>query len=201
MTGNDTAQQTLAIAPTLKQIDALILEHAAAQAELLSGGAIKQLPGESAAELEVRLKAWQKTAAETRAAATAKADEVKERLVATIKAYGVKHAEKSMRLSGEHNRATGTWGTRVETVTAGVSNLKEALGKSKIPGISEMFFTEHITYQLVASPAEVLKTIKLTQRMREKINSLIALCFEVKTNAPSLKVEAVAAAKPTVKAA
>ena len=198
MTDNN---QTPAIAPTPKQIDALILEHAAAQADLLSGGAITKKPGESAAELEARLKEWQKAAAEKRAAATAVAEEVKERLVAMVTAHGVKHAEKSMRLNGEHNRATVTRGTRVETVAAGVDNFKASLDKSKIPGISELFFTEHVTYSLVASPAEVLKTLDIGTRIRKKMTELIGLCFEVKTNAPSLKVETVAAAKPTVKAA
>jgi hypothetical protein len=201
---NDTSAPTApALAPTPKQIDALILEHAAAQADLQSGGAIKKFAGESAADLEVRLKAWQTTASEIRTAASAVAEEVKGRLVAMVAAHGLKHAEKSMRLSGEHNRATVTRGTRVEMLAAGVDNFKANLDKSEIPGIAGKFFTEHVSYSLVAGPAEVLKTLELGARIRTKLTALIALCFEIKTNAPSLKIEAVAAEKPakTAKAA
>lgn len=200
MTGT-TTPQTPAIVPTPREIDALILEHAAAQAELQSAGAIKQRAGESAADIESRLKAWQATAAETRTAATKVAEEVKGRLLAMIAQHGQKHAEKSMRLNGEHNRATATTATRVETLAAGVDGLKAHLDKSKIPGIACMFFTQHITYSLVASPAETLKTLKLGKRLREKLQAMIGLCFEVKTNAPSLKIETTAAAKPATKAA
>jgi hypothetical protein len=182
--------------PTPKQVDALILEHAAAQAALLTGGSVKRLPGETAAALDVRLKIWQTDAAEYQAGAAAKAGEVKTRLLAMVAEHGLRHAEKSMRLTGEHNRATVTTGTRVETVAAGVDAFKAGLERSKVPGIADLFFTPHVSYSLVAGPADVLKTLTLGTRLRTKLTALVALCFEIRTNAPSLKIDAVAAGKP-----
>jgi hypothetical protein len=191
---------TKCLAPTPKQIDALILEHAAAQADLQSGGAIKKLPGESAADLGVRLKAWEAEAGGIRKAALIVAEDVKGRLLAMVAAHGLKHTEKSVRLSGEHNRATVTTGTRSEVQPGAVDNLKAYLDKSEIPELAGRFFIEHISYSMVAGPSEVLKTLTLGARIRTRMTSLIALCFENKTNSPSLKIETVAAAKPATSA-
>jgi hypothetical protein len=182
--------------PTHKQIDALILEYAAAAADLTSSGAVQRLPGESAADLEIRLKAWHKTTGEAQAIALAVALDAKARLLVMVAAHGVKHAEKSMRLSGVHNQATVTRGTRVDTLPAGVAGLKAYVDQSEIPGIAAMFFVEHTTYSLVAGPAAVLKTLDLGGRIRARLTTLIALCFDIKSNAPSLKIDAIAAAKP-----
>jgi hypothetical protein len=198
MTENEaTTQPTLALTPpSRKQIDALILEYAAAQADLQSYGAVKRRAGETAADIEVRLKAWSKAAGEAQAAALLVVVDAKTRLLALVAAHGARHAEKSMRLSGEHNQATVTRGTHVETRPAGVANLKAHLD-DKLPGIVELFFTEHISYSLVAGPAAVLKTLEIGERIRTKLTALIALCFEIKTKAPGLKIDAVAAAKPS----
>lgn len=191
----DTTQTPIA-APTPKAVDAMILEHAAAQSCLQSGGAIQRQPGESAAALELRFKAWQTNAAEFRAAAQVKADEVKGRLLAMVAAHGTRHAEKSMRLVGEHNRATVTTGTRVETKPEGVEAFKTALEKSEIAGIADLFFIKHVTYSMVAGPAAVLETLELGTRLRNRLAGLAALCFKVATMAPALKIESTAAAKP-----
>lgn len=196
MTGSNETPTEPAIAPTPKQVDALILEHAAAQAELQSGGAIKKLAGESAADIEARYKTWETEADGIRKAAQLVAEEVKGRLVAMVTAHGLKHAEKSLKLFGEHGWAMTTTATRVETVATAVDTFKTRLEKSKIPGIAGLFFTKHVSYSLVAGPTEVLKTLSLSARLRTRLTVLLALCFEVKTNAPSLKTGAVAAAKP-----
>jgi hypothetical protein len=182
--------------PTPKQIDALILEYAAASADMQSHGAVKRQPGESAAELEERLQSWTRATSEAQAVARVVVLDAKSRLLAMVAAHGARHAEKSMRLNGEHNQATVTRGTRVEVQPDRVAKLKTHLDQIEIPGIASLFFTEHISYSLVAAPAEVLKTLELGGRIRTKLTALIALCFKIKTNEPSLKIAAVAAAKP-----
>jgi hypothetical protein len=81
-------------------------------------------------------------------------------------------------------------------VAARVDELRGYLDKSKIPELSGRFFLQHISYSLVASPAEVLKTLKLGKRIREKIDTLLHLCFDSKATTPSLKIAAVEAVKP-----
>jgi hypothetical protein len=197
MTENATMTQQDTTPPTHKQIDALILEYAAASADFQSSGNVKRLAGESAAELGVRLAAWDDANDSTQAAAQLVVLDVKARLVAMVAAHGARHAEKSMRLSGDHNQATVTRGTQAEIQPDGVAELKAYLDKIKIPDITKMFFTERISYSLVAGPAEVLKTLTLGSRTRIKMTALVASCFKIKSNAPALKIEAIAAAKPT----
>jgi hypothetical protein len=151
-------------APTPKQVDALIAEFAAAQSVALAAGA----------------------EAKARAAV---ADEVKARLTAMVEMFGARYAEKSKRLAGLRNTATTTTATRVTVDDKACDELRAYLDTVKLPGIAEKFFSVRTTYQLVASPAEVLKTLTLGARIRANISALVRGCFQVKVNSPSLKVD------------
>ena len=158
-------------APTPKEIDALIREFAAAQSEAAALGATAKVLNEKAGEIKVRL-------------------------TAMVEQFGVRHTEKSKRLAGEHNTATTTTATRVAIDDEAVERFRAYLGKSELPELSGKFFREVISYSIVAAPAEVLKTLTLGARIRTKITALLGLCFQIKTNNPSLKVDVVEPARP-----
>jgi hypothetical protein len=158
-------------APTPAQVDALVNEYAQAQSDAAA-------------------------AATAAAVAAGLSDEVKQRLVAMVKTFGFRHTEKSLRLAGNHNRATITTGTRTTVDAAAVEKFRTYLGKQELTEISGRFFVEHVSYSLVEGPQEVLKTLSLGKRIRDKAASLIALCFQIKTNAPSLKIETVTPVAP-----
>jgi hypothetical protein len=153
-------------APTPAQVDALVSEYAKAQGEA--------------------------TAAATAAkVAQGLANEVKDRLVAMVELHGFRHTEKSKRLAGLHNTATTTTATRVSVDDAAVGAFRSYLEDHELAELSGRFFVEHVSYSLVEGPQEVLKRISVGKRIREKIASLLGLCFQIKTNAPSLKIETV----------
>lgn len=127
---------------------------------------------------------------------SANADEVKAELVTLVEMFGFRHTEKSKRLAGLHNTATTTTATRVSVDDAAVGTFRSYLEDQELMELSGRFFVAHTTYSLVEGPAEVLKTLSLGKRVRDKISSLIGLCFQIKTNAPSLKIETVVAEKP-----
>jgi hypothetical protein len=165
-------------APSREAVDALVLEYEAAQT------------------------AYVEASGASTAAAIAQA-EVKARLVLMVETHGFRHTEKSKRLVGLHNTATTTTGTRVSIDSAAVDALRSYLDTD--PGVpsqlSTRFFTSSVSYSMVAGPGEVLKTLTLGKRLRTKITSLLGLCFQVKTNAPSLKIETVTPEKPAARAA
>jgi hypothetical protein len=153
-------------APTRAQVDALVNEYAKAHSEAMAVG----------------------TAAKV---AQGLADEVKGRLVTMVETYGFRHTEKSKRLAGTHNTATTTTATRVCIDDEAVETFRTYLGDRELTELAGRFFVAHTSYSLVEGPAEVLKTLSLGKRIREKIASLLGLCFKIKTNAPSLKIETV----------
>lgn len=163
--------ETLSVAPTPKQIDALIDEFAKAQSVAMATAAIAKTDSAAAGEIKVRL-------------------------TAMVEAHGFRHTEKSKRLIGLHNTATTTTATRVSVDDGAVEELRTYLGKQDIPQLSERFFVAHTTYSLVSGPQDVLKTLSLGKRIHEKISSLLGLCFQIKTNTPSLKIETVTPEKP-----
>lgn len=165
---NDT---TPAKAPTPAQVDALIDEYAKAQQDAQAAATVAKV-------------------------LTATQDEVKGRLVAMVEAFGVRHTEKSKRLVGLHNTATTTTGTRTSIDDGAVEKLRSYLGKEDLVQLHDRFFVTHTTYSLVSGPAEVLKTLDLGTKIRNKITSMLGLCFQIKTNAPSLKIATVEAEKP-----
>jgi glutamine synthetase type III len=159
-------KETTAKAPTPAQVDALVSEYAKAKSDSDAAATVAKVAG-------------------------GLTDEVKGRLVTMVEAFGTRHAEKSKRLKGLHNTATTTTATRVTVDDTAVETFRGYLDKQELVELSGRFFVAHTTYTLVEGPAEVLKTLSLPKRIREKIASLIGLCFQIKTNAPSLKVETV----------
>jgi hypothetical protein len=166
-----TTEQASRRAPTPAQVDALVKKYADA----------KELSDAAKAAAQVM---------------TAKTDEVKAELVQMVETFGRPYTQSSKRLSGLHNTATTTTAKRTLIDDDAVEGLRGYLEAQKLTEISGRFFIAHTTYSLVEAPAEVLKTLSLAKRVREKVASLIGLCLHVKTNAPSLKIETVNAVAP-----
>lgn len=156
-------------APTPVQVDALIDQYAKLKDDADAAATVARVAGSLA-------------------------DEVKVRLVTMVEAFGSRHTEKSKRLAGIRNTATTTTATRTSVDDAAVENFRSYLDSRELTEVSGRFFVAQTTYSLVQAPAEVLKTLSLGKKIREKMESLIGLCFKIKTNAPSLKVERVDAA-------
>lgn len=149
--------------PTRAQVDALVNEYARVQGDA--------------------------TAASTAAkVAQGIADEVKERLVVMVESFGYRHTEKSKRLAGLHTQATTTTGVRTTIDDEAVETFRRYLEKKELSEIAGRFFVEHVSYSLVQGPQEVLQTLSLATKIRDKVTSLLGLCFKIKTNAPSLKI-------------
>lgn len=149
--------------PTPKEIDKLIAEYAAALSVAEADAAGAKKSSDAAGEIEVRL-------------------------TAMVEKWGGRHTEKSKRLAGVHNTATTTTATRVSIDDAAVEKLRGYLGTSETPELAEEFFVAHTSYSLVRGPTEKLKTLTMGARLRTKITGMLGLCFQIKTNTPSLKV-------------
>ncbi len=150
--------------PTPKQIDDLIAEYAAAKSNAQMMAAVA-------------------------ASAADEAGEIKERLTAMVEQWGRRHTEKSRRLFGLRNTATTTTATRVSIDDAAVEKLRAYLGTTETPRLAEEFFVAHTSYSLVSGPDEKLRSLNVGGRLRTKITAMLKSCFEIKTTAPSLKVE------------
>jgi hypothetical protein len=159
------------VKPTPKEIDTLCSRYEAAVADVVAGAAVLK----------------QKNAV---------AGTMKAHLIEMTQTFGFRHTQKSNRLMGLHSFAQITTATRVETVASAVDAFKAYLESSHSPTLVGRFFQAHTTYSLVASPAEVLKSLELPARIRIKMVSLVNACFAIQTSAPSLKVETVKAEKP-----
>jgi hypothetical protein len=164
MTGTTAVEQEIELAPTAKQIDALIAKYDAAQSDAARSQAVTNEFSTAAGEIKVEL-------------------------TAMVEKWGGRHTEKSKRLTGLHNFATTTTATRVSIVAAAVEKLRGYLGTTERPELAEEFFEEHTTYSLVSGPAEKLKSLTMGARLRTKITLMLGACFEIKTFSPSLKVE------------
>jgi hypothetical protein len=160
-----TASETEATAPSVKEIDDLIVKYSTAR---------------KAADAE-------KAVAKVSSAA---ADVVEEQLTAMVEQWGARHTEKSKRLAGLNgNTATTTTATPTVIVPTAVEKFLAFLREKKMVRFLGHFFERNISYSLVAAPAAVLKGLKIADETRETLAPLVALCFEVKKNAPGLKVE------------
>jgi glutamine synthetase type III len=156
--------ETEVLAPTPKQVDALIAEYAAAQSKAMALSAVAKISSDAAGEIKVRL-------------------------TAMVEQWGGRHTEKSKRLAGLHNTATTTTATRVSIDDGAVNAFWDFAVKSEIPDLASRFFIAHTSYSLVSGPDELLKTMTMGTRIRTKITAMLKGCFEIKTNAPSLKVD------------
>lgn len=160
--------ETTETAPTAARVDALVRKYSEAQAVA-------------------------KGYAEEMRAANEKAEAIKAELVELVQAHGRRHTEKSKVLLGVHSRAMVTVGTRIVLDPEAVETFRGYLIEKEMTELAGRFFSTHVSYQLVDGPQEVLGTLKLGARIRNKMKSLLGLCWQVKTNAPSLKVELTAA--------
>jgi hypothetical protein len=176
MTDTLAAELTAAVAPTPKEVDKLIVEYAAAQKVMLSAQTVSSV-------------------------AAGAANKLKAQLTVMVETYGVRHTECSKRLEGIHGRATTTTGKTLSTDSTAVDTFKTYLDSSHMPDLVERFFTTHTSYSLVAAPDDVLKTLSLGTRIRDKMTSLLALCNKVGLRSPSLKVEYVEPTAPAKKGA
>lgn len=140
------------------------------------------------AQVDVLVKRYDeaKTAAE---AAKTKADELKGELTELVERFGFQHTDKSKRLVGNHHMATTTTATKVNIVDAAVEKFRGFLQGEKLKGLAGHFFVARTTYSLVDAPGEVLKGLQVATPLRNKISGMIAQCFEIKVNNPSLKIE------------
>lgn len=156
--------ETQPVAPSGKKIDDLIFRYSVLKAAVDAADATKKK-------------------------AQADADVLKAEVIALVKQFGAKHAEKSKRLTGLRNTATITIGSVTTIVDAAVELFRKYLLNLNRPGLVSLFFTETTTYQLVGSPREVVKTLDVPAKTREKLTTLLAVCFDTKSKEPSLKVD------------
>lgn len=153
-----------AIVVTPKKIDALILNYSKLQAEQDAADAV-----------------W--------TAAKVKVDAAKAELVELVERLGERHTAKSKKLVGVRHSATTTTGTLTTVDDAAVQTLKAYADSAEIPELPGLLFSARVSYQLVDYPDEVIGGLDMPTRIRTKLKSLVALCFKVKTKAPSLKVD------------
>lgn len=135
------------------------------------------------------LKAAVDAAGVVKSKAEADMNVLKAEVIALVQSFGAKHAEKSKRLKGQRNTATISTGSTTSLVDAAVEKFRRFLVGLAMPGVYKLFFTETTTYQLVASPGEVLSGLDVPTAIRTKLKGLLALCFEITSKAPSLKVD------------
>jgi hypothetical protein len=164
-------EEEVKAAPTPAQIDALVREYASAAA------AVAFATGMLGTANKAR-------------------SEIKARLIVMVESFGFRHTEKSKRLLGAHSTATTTTGTYVSVDAAAVTAFKAYLDKTYEPDLVARFFSAHVSYSLVDGPADVLRTMDLGKRAAAKIASMVALCFNISTKSPSLKVETITPEKP-----
>ncbi len=131
--------------------------------------------------------------------AKAELDRARDHMILMVEKFGHRppHAEQSKRLHGTRNTATATTGTSVVVNESAVYDLQLYL--VDLPAIFSRLFNRQTKHTLVEGAHDVLKEIELPRRKHEKILSLFGRCIEIKTKAPSLKIEIVKAEKPTAK--
>jgi hypothetical protein len=152
-------------APTPNQVDALIVEYAKAKKAAAADAAVAKISSDAA-------------------------DEVKGRLTTMVEQWGSRHTEKSKRLLGLNgNFATTTTATPTVIVPEAVDKFLAFLRTKAMSRFLKRFFKRQVVYSMVAAPAEVLRNMKLEDEDRETLTPMVAMCFEVKKNAPGLKVE------------
>lgn len=131
--------------------------------------------------------------------AKADLDHAREHLILMVEKFGHRppHAEQSKRLHGTRNTATATTGTTVVVNESAVFDLELYL--TGLPAVFARLFCRQTKHTLVEGAHDVLKEIELPRRKHEKILSLFGKCIEIKTKAPSLKIEIIKAEKPAAK--
>jgi len=123
------------------------------------------------------------------------------KLVLVVDLHGTRppHAEQSIRLAGRRNAVTVTRGTTVTVHEPAVEELENYLCEQVAEGIFERLFARQITHRLVEGARELLKTLSLSRRTEEKVLSLFGKCVDLKTKAPTVKIEVIQPEKPARK--
>ena len=129
-------------------------------------------------------------------------DQVRDRLVFLADSFGHRpaHAEQSLRLLGKRNTVTVTRGTTVSVDESAVLDFELFLSNAGLyTGLFPKFFARQIKHSLIEGAKDVLKTITLPRRTEEKIASLFGRCVDLKTKAPTVKVDTITPEKPARK--
>jgi hypothetical protein len=116
-----------------------------------------------------------------------------ELLKATIAQHGSAHAEKSKLLHGVGFEMMLTCGQQISTDFAAVEKFREAASANLKPRQFARIFEKVVSYRLLASAAEFVRTGELSTRLK----ALYAACQVIKERAPQLTVRA----KPSAAAA
>jgi len=127
------------------------------------------------------------------------AETEKDKLVFLADNFGHRpaHAEQSLRLQGLRNAAVVTRSTTVVVDEAAVIELQKET--CDIPAIFPRLFAARTKHTLIEGARDVLKALDLPRRKHERVLALFGKCFDVKTNAPGLKVEVIKPQKPAKK--
>lgn len=151
-------------APSAKQIDKMIKEYATMQTAILAQKAVVATLQEQS-------------------------DGRKQELLDLIEKHGFSHTEKSKRIKGVHHMATATTATLVQVDDEACDKFRTFLTEKVDPKLTDRFFSQRVTYQLVGGPGEVLRSLELPARIRVKMMALVQACVRVTTKDPSLKVD------------
>lgn len=133
-------------------------------------------------------------------AAKDSADKYRDKLVELADRYGARpaHAEQSLRLAGRRNTVTVTRGTTVTVNEPAVAELETYLNTAGPHVFSQLFATQ-TKHTLIEGARDLLKKLTLPRRTEEKVLSLFGRCIDLKTKAPTVKVEVIKPEKPARK--
>lgn len=128
------------------------------------------------------------------------ANKYRDRLVQLADSFGKRpaHAEQSLRLAGRRNTVTVTRGTTVTINEPAVADLERYLGETGAQ-IFDQLFAKQVKHTLIEGARDLLKKITLPRRIEEKVLSLFGRCIDLKTKAPTVKVEVIQPEKPVRK--
>ncbi len=134
-------------------------------------------------------------------AADARTREAKDRVTYMTELYGyaVPGAEQSKRIDGRRNSATITRSTTVTVNPVAVTEFEIYLQQIDHHKLFDRLFTRTVKYALREGAQDVLRGFEIGRRVSERIHSLFGKAFEVRTNAPSLKVKLIEPETPVRK--
>lgn len=98
-------------------------------------------------------------------------------------------ADQSIRLAGLRNAARITRGSSVVIDEPAVLELQKAT--KSLPALFACLFSSQTTHKLLKDARKALLAVQVPQRRHEKLLAMFGKCFDVKTNAPSVKVEVI----------
>ncbi len=182
---------------TATQPSAADLDAVAVEAQVRQATAPTPVITPTAFEIDTAIERYEYALLLGKAADRAIADE-KAKLTALVESFGQvpAHAGQSKRLAGQHNEATITWSTSYTVIEERVEAFDVYLAAQGYRAIFGRFFSPVTKHKMVEGAHDVLKTLDLPNRIREKVAALVGLAIAVKTSAPSLKVKTIQPEKP-----